>query len=178
MNWFWCSLWNILRKAPPWRWSQQVAETCVRLTISAVQQIPTHNFTALVPYCNHSRHQAHVTLWTNAVTGRRRRPSAPRGGRRLATNPAASGSGVRGGGELARTACHLPQGTKSLGRKVRVLFRLQYGACYTPCLPTPLALITLVISGKEHKPWSFSVTSQLYPLFCVSIFHRRYLLVP
>jgi hypothetical protein len=67
---------------------------------------------------HHSRRQALVTLWTNAVTGLRRRPSAPRGSGRMATNPAASGSGDRGGRELARTACHLPQGTKSLGRKV------------------------------------------------------------
>jgi len=88
-----------------------------------------------LPSHHHSRRHALVTLWTNAVTGPRRRPSAPPGGGRMATKHAASGSGDRGGRELARTACHLPQGTKSLGRKVRVLFRLQYHACYTPRLP-------------------------------------------
>lgn len=100
--------------------------------------IPTQNHTPInIPstVCNvlsvpfflrqNNRHceQDHVTLWTNAVTGPCQRPWAPRGGSGMATTPATSGSGDWGGRELARTACHLPQGAKSLGRKVHVMFR-------------------------------------------------------
>jgi hypothetical protein len=70
----------------------------------------------------------------------------------MATNPAASGSGGRGGRELARTAHHIPQGTKSLGRKVRVLFNFNIMRATRLAYSAPLALISLVISGEERKP--------------------------
>jgi hypothetical protein len=83
---------------------------------------------------HHSRHQTHITLRTDAVTGPRQQPWAPRGGAEMATNITSSGSGDGRSCQLPRTACHLPQGTKSLGHKVRVPLIIQSHACYTPRL--------------------------------------------